>query len=199
MSPGSAGAQPIRTDDQPSMAASQDGSATTGEVAGLTGKRPGRESSLPGSQPGRRRPIYAVIAIVIAAILVVAGVMVFELLERAGSKQTTLLTKKGQIDLIPVNNSDAIVIHAGSPSSIEGNVAIIYVVVFYTMNTSQFQHLVKTMNASEYEYTSGPVQNRTNYPISIAVPAGWTYFVFANPSPVQTLVGFNTALELVPD
>lgn len=198
MSSGSVDRQPVRPDDRPTSALGEGTAGSTGGDTGVPGSPTAQHPLTGASQPRRRRLTYPILTLVMAGVVILAGVIVLEFIDKPGGNKATLLTKKGQIDIIPVNNSDAIVVHAVSPSTIEGNVAIIYVVVFYTMNASQFEHLVKTMIASEYEYTSGPVQNRTNYPISVAVPAGWTYFVLTNPDPVQTLVGFNTALELVP-
>ncbi len=150
-------------------------------------------------QPGVRRhqTFYLVAAVAVAAALVLVALFLTGDFGRS-RESTTLLVKKGAVDLISQGQFDAVIIHAASPSVVSGDIAIIYVVDMFTMNTSQFKSYVKTLSISGYDWTSGTLENTTGYAIDVPLGAGWWYFVLVNPAPVQTLVGYNSNLVLRP-
>ena len=150
--------------------------------------------------PVWRRPTrhYAVIAVAVAAVLVVAGLVIADTLRRPGVSSTTLLVPKRTTDLIPALEFDAVIIDAKSPSVVTGNITIIYAIDLYVMNYTQYQVLARKLTVVGYGWTSGLMQNVTYYDIDLPVPSGFSYFVLFNPEPVQTLVGYNSALILQP-
>ena len=160
-----------------------------------------------GSRPPRRTwwnrsiTLYAILAVVIVVVVVLAALVVTGEFRSAGGSSTSILVTKGTRDLIPVGQFDAIVINAKAASEVNGTVVILFAVIVYTMTTEQFNSYVKTLNVSVegYSWSSGLIQNDTfGYHINLQITAGFTYLVFANPRPVQTLVGFNTNLVLEP-
>ena len=109
-----------------------------------------------------------------------------------------VLVQKRTQDLIPQGQFDSVVIDAKSASTVNGSVTILFAVIVYTMNVSQFTYYVKNEVVSGYEFTSGTLQNVSPYFINVQVPAGFSYLIFANPLPIQALVGFNSDLTLKP-
>lgn len=148
--------------------------------------------------PRRRQAAYVAVTLAIAAALVLVALYLTGDLGRSSGSSTTLLVKKGAVDLISQGQFDAVIVHAVSPSVISGDIAVIYVLDMFTMNTSQFKSYVKTLSISGYEWTSGTLQNTTGYVIDAPLETGWWYFVLVNPAPVQTLVGYNSNLVLTP-
>ena len=145
--------------------------------------------------------LYSILAVVIVVVVVLAALVVAGEFRRASGSSTSILVTKGTRDLIPVGQFDAVVINAKAASEVNGTVVILFAVIVYTMTTEQFNSYVKTLNVSVegYSWSSGLIQNDTfGYHINLQITAGFTYLVFANPRPVQTLVGFNTNLVLEP-
>ncbi len=143
--------------------------------------------------------LYAILATVVAVVLVLAAFVATGDLRRTSGSSPTILVTKGTRDLIPFGEFDTVVIDAKAASEVNGTVVILFALIVYTMTTQQFTSYVKTANVSVdgYTWSSGLIQNDTSgHNLDIQVVAGFTYLVFANPLPIQTLVGFSTNLIL---
>ena len=147
----------------------------------------------------KRKPpiaLYSIFTVAAAVIVVLAGLAISADIDRGGASSATVLVKKRTIDYIPQGQLDAVVINTKTSSVVNGSVTILFAIQFYTMDSAEYESFVKTLVVSGYLWTSGLLQNVSPYLLNVQVPAGFSYLVFANPLPIQALVGFNSDLTL---
>ena len=147
----------------------------------------------------RRKPptaLYSILIVATAVTVVLAVLAISANLDRGSASSATILVKKRTIDYIPQGQLDAVLINTKTSSVVNGSVTILFAVQFYTMNSTEYESFVKTLVVSGYLWTSGLLQNISPYLLNVQVPAGFSYLVFANPLPIQALVGFNSDLTL---
>jgi hypothetical protein len=130
---------------------------------------------------------------IVVFVLAVTGIP-----HRGVGQSSELLVKKGTQDLIPAGQFDAVDVNAKATSVVTATVAVVFAVEVYSLNYSEFTHLEFHSNISSYEWTSGLLQNTTDYALDVSVPAGISYLVFSNPFPVEALLAYGTNLTLQP-
>ena len=144
--------------------------------------------------------LYAVLAaLIVVAVVGAAYALTVDFRTPSGASATVLVTA-GTLYSIPVSQFNGISFVAGSPSTLNGTFSESYGLQLYTMNATQYQHLITKGTLDGYEWTSGALANDTIYNLEVTVPAGTWVLVFANPnapeSLITTSVGFYTDLTL---
>jgi len=157
-------------------------------------------SAPPTKKPRRRSWIYAVVAFaVVIAVILAAWTLTGGFGTKKNVGSPTVLDPEGTYFTIPGGQFNAVTLLATANATIQGTFTNTYGIILYTMNPTQFHHLVISGgNASAgYEWTSGTVGRGIVYKLDVTVPPGPWDLAFVNPSPINTtLVGFYSDLTL---
>lgn len=182
------------------MPTSEDSSSTTSPAE--SERTGGRSAPSSTGAPWRRwTRIYAIAGVVIVLVVILAAYALtggFHHSSGSGPSAQVLVTDGTGY---PITNGqfNGIAFIINSTSVIQGEINSSRGVVLDIMTPTQFEHLVKALNVSGYEWTSGVVADQTIYDVDITVAPGQWYLAFLDPSPyLPTGVGFYSDLTLTP-
>jgi len=143
-----------------------------------------------------------VVAILIVLVVIVAAYLWTGGFHRptspSGSAGTVLLPDGFSYSIMNGQFSD-VAFHINSTSVIQGKLNSSEGVLVDVMTPAEFVHLAITLNVSGYQWTSGPVADRSIYNLDVTVdPGGW-FLAFLDPNAsFPTGLSFYSDLTLTP-
>ena len=164
------------------------------------GASPPESKGAPETPPPRRTSSRTIVvgAVAVVVVMIVAYLLFAGMHSSGGSGSSGyVLVPDGTGYSLPVGQFNGINFEVSTPSSVHGQINASRGVQVYLMTPSEYQFLVRTLNVSGYNWTSGVVAFETTYSLTVPVPVGAWVLAFVDPNPVlPTGIGFYSDLTL---
>lgn len=115
---------------------------------------------------------HLVIALVVVVAVVLVSYALIADLRPGGGPRTTIVAKAGTVYSLSVGQFNAVTFLMRSSAVVNGTFGDVWPIILYLVNTSQFQTLVRTLNITGFEWTSGMLPGGISHNLDLTASSG---------------------------